>query len=91
MNGDDIRQAREARGWTQQQLAAKVGVGQRTIGSWERGETVPKNRMGRLIEIFREDETRDSPLRGVSDAELLAELARRMQDGRLSERRAAEQ
>ena len=55
MNGDKIRDEREARGWTQEQLAQRVGVGARTIGNWERGETVPKNRLGRLTRIFADE------------------------------------
>lgn len=54
MTGDEIRAAREARGWTQQQLADAVEVGSRTIGNWERGETVPKNRLGMLRKVFAE-------------------------------------
>jgi len=50
--GRRIRRARERKGWTQRQLAAEVGVGSRTVGGWERGETVPLNRMGRLEEVL---------------------------------------
>lgn len=76
MDGAQIRAAREARGWTQQQLAKEVGVGGRTIGNWERGETVPKNRMGRLNEILGGEAAVD-PIRAASDVTLLAELMRR--------------
>ena len=75
MTGPEIRAARERKGWTQQQLAAEIKVGQRTIGNWERGETVPKNRMAALEAVLR-TETAD-PLTTASDAELLAELMRR--------------
>lgn len=50
--GRRIRAARERKGWTQQQLALAVGVGARTVGGWERGETVPLNRMGKLDEVL---------------------------------------
>jgi transcriptional regulator with XRE-family HTH domain len=47
--GRRIRAGRERRQWTQEQLAEAVGVKSlRTIGSWERGETVPQNRIGAL-------------------------------------------
>ena len=76
MTGAEIKAARERAQLTQQQLAAKVGVGLRTVSNWERGETVPKNRMAALEELFKE-QPRDDTLRTVSEGELLAELARR--------------
>ena len=72
----DIKRLREAKGWTQAQLAERVGVGKRTVGNWERGETVPKNRLGMLRELFS-DQGDDDPIRAASDSVLLAELLRR--------------
>lgn len=82
MNGDQIRAEREARKWTQQQLAEKLGVGQRTVGNWERGETVPQNRMGALHQLFgiKGQDALPNPLQGVSDFALLSELMRRALD-----------
>ena len=37
-----IGEAREARGWTQAQLAQAIGTTQQTIQRWESGETDPK-------------------------------------------------
>ena len=37
-----IRQLREERGWTQLQLAIKLGVTPVTIYNWERGRAEPK-------------------------------------------------
>ncbi len=37
-----IAEAREARGWTQEQLAAAIGTTQQTIQRWESGHTEPK-------------------------------------------------
>ncbi len=37
-----IRQLREAKGWTQLQLANKAGVTPSTIYNWERGRFEPK-------------------------------------------------
>lgn len=76
MTGPEIKAARERAKMTQQQLAKQIGVGLRTVGNWERGETVPKNRMAALEELFRPP-TSDDPIRAASDAELLAELMRR--------------
>lgn len=77
MNGDEIRQARERSGWTQQELAERIGVGMRTVGNWERGETVPKNRMAMLEHVLGAAEPTDDPIRLAPDGVLLAELARR--------------
>ena len=82
MDGRTIRRLREARGWTQERLAPELGVGMRTVGSWERGETVPQNRLGMLQEIFGQTEKAEKfretdPIRAASDADLLMELLRR--------------
>lgn len=37
-----IGEAREARGWTQAQLAHAIGTTQQTVQRWESGETEPK-------------------------------------------------
>lgn len=38
-----IKEAREARGWTQEQLAAAMNTTQQTIQRWESGQTDPKS------------------------------------------------
>lgn len=38
----NIRQARKARNWTQEQLAESIGTTQQTINRWENGYTEPK-------------------------------------------------
>lgn len=37
-----IMEAREARGWTQAQLAQAIGTTQQTVQRWESGQTDPK-------------------------------------------------
>lgn len=39
--GDMIREAREERGWTQDELAERLGVARQTVGRWETGGGVP--------------------------------------------------
>jgi len=39
--GERIRELRTKRGWTQQQLAERVGVQQKQISSYERGANIP--------------------------------------------------
>jgi DNA-binding transcriptional regulator YiaG len=52
ISADDIKAGRERLHMTQQQLADEVGVSLRTVGSWERGETIPRNRLGALAEAL---------------------------------------
>jgi transcriptional regulator with XRE-family HTH domain len=78
MDGSEIRRLREARGLTQQELATAIGVGQRTVGNWERGETIPKNRMGMLRDFFGITSSGEPhPIRSASEVTLLTELLRR--------------
>lgn len=84
MTGEQIRAARERAGLTQEELGRRLGVSMRTVGNWERGQTVPRNRMAALEAALRDhlDDTDAPPLRSASDAELLAEIARRFARGR---------
>jgi DNA-binding XRE family transcriptional regulator len=47
-----IRAGRERKMMTQRQLAQRVGVSLRTIGNWERGETVPVARWAMLADVL---------------------------------------
>lgn len=81
VDGEDIKRLRESRGMTQNQLAAAIGVGPRTVTNWETGATVPKNRMGMLREFFGLDQAElADPIRAANDVTLLAELMRRAID-----------
>lgn len=79
ITGQEIRAARKRAGLSQEKLAQLVGVSQRSIGGWERGESSPGVAEGRLLAVLRDylDEAGEQPLRAVSDVELLAEIARR--------------
>ena len=52
ITGEQIRAARELARMTQQQLADDVGVSLRTVSSWERGESVPRNRASAIAEVL---------------------------------------
>jgi WD40 repeat protein/transcriptional regulator with XRE-family HTH domain len=39
---ENLRLQRERRGWTQADLAEKLGCGTKTVGRWENGETLPR-------------------------------------------------
>lgn len=57
ISAEQIKAARERLHLKQKELADMVGVTSRTVGSWERGETVPRNRMGALAEALGLEET----------------------------------
>lgn len=65
---------------TQEQLAEAVGVSKRSVGSWERGEAIPRNRVGAIAELFGLDD--DTPEFGP--------LALRRRLGVLAKRRREE-
>lgn len=53
MLGNKIRQLREERDWTQDELAKKVDKSQKTISSWEKGRTNPKvKELHQLCDVF---------------------------------------
>lgn len=54
---------------TQGQLAQAVGVALRTVGNWERGETVPMNRLARLEDVLHVTLRDASVTPGQQDAE----------------------
>ncbi|MFC2068033.1 multiprotein-bridging factor 1 family protein [Chloroflexota bacterium] len=50
---DKIRQCRDLKGWTQEQLARKVGVSLNTVQRWESGRTKPSQlAMEKLQEVL---------------------------------------
>lgn len=55
--GTRIRRARERRRWKQTDLAEALGVSVRTVGSWERGEVIPRSSLGALESVFGVDLT----------------------------------
>jgi len=52
ITAEQIKAGRERLHMTQQQLADEVGVSLRTVSSWERGESVPRNRTASVIEVL---------------------------------------
>ena len=62
--GDRIRQLREAKGWKQSDLAARVGVSRAAIGYYETGtRTPPYATLIRIAEVF--GVSTDYILRGI--------------------------
>ena len=83
ITGRQLRRARERRGWTQEELAAQLGVTFRSVGNWERGE-VPANRQERIRQVLGGDLEEDpdqsgNPLANYSNLALASELLRRLE------------
>ena len=76
--GGAVLAAREARGWTQRDLAIRVGVSQRAVSSWERGVSEPREATKRAVsELLHPRPGNTSPpaaRRLPSGGALLAEL-----------------
>ena len=50
--GARIRRLREARRWTQEQLADLLEVSTKTVSNWETGRNDPRSSLGALREVF---------------------------------------
>jgi ribosome-binding protein aMBF1 (putative translation factor) len=50
--GTRIKRARERRHWRQADLARAIRVDVKTVGNWERGQTIPRNRIGAIEETL---------------------------------------
>src|SRR5262245_37679965 len=54
--GPRLRELRDAAGWNQTELADRLGVAQRTVSSWERGDREPAlGMLVRLAEVLAVD------------------------------------
>jgi DNA-binding transcriptional regulator YiaG len=59
ISSEQIRAGRERMGMTQQELAEHVGVSLRTVGNWERGESVPRSRLAVLADVLEIEDPRE--------------------------------
>ncbi len=48
----NLRQLREARGWSQLDLALRLGVSQNAVSNWERGVAVPSEANWRRLALL---------------------------------------
>jgi len=62
--GTTIQKRRHVLGWTQEQLAERVGVNRSTITNWERGKHFPQRYLGRVEDVLgiRLDRPPDPPV-----------------------------
>jgi transcriptional regulator with XRE-family HTH domain len=59
--GTRIKRARERLHWRQVDLARAVSVNVKTVGNWERGHSVPRNRLGAIETTLGITLTEDGP------------------------------
>lgn len=52
---DEIRALRTRYGWTQKELAARLGTDDVTVSRWERGRSKPRPSALRRLEVFASD------------------------------------
>ena len=75
----EIKARRLARGWDQARLARELGISRRAITNWETGKAEPRGENRRRLDaVLGDAPERDVTLRGATDAEFIAELARRL-------------
>lgn len=80
---EEIKRRRQARGWSQQQLAEALGLSRRAVTNWETGNTEPRGANLRALEreLGDHDDDENVSLRDATDAQFLAEVARRVARG----------
>jgi len=52
MRGEELKAKRKSQGWTQSQLAQKIGVSKGTIINYEKGKKIPESKNKILHEVF---------------------------------------
>lgn len=69
MFGDRVRQYRQAAGWSQLELAQKVGVTEGAVSSWEQGRTgATAANVAKMEDLFKLEEGRLGYLLGYAPA-----------------------
>ena len=83
LTGEDLAAARNRARLTQQQLADRLGVTLRSVGNWERSQAVPSGAESKVRDVLA-SQLGNQPdlLSSVSDARLLAEIAKRFERAR---------
>ncbi len=59
MTGNELRAKRKSSGWTQAELAQKLGVSKGTIINYEKGRTIPESKTKILAAVFDLKEERE--------------------------------
>ncbi len=80
MTGEQLREKRRQKGWTQAKLATLIGVSTNTIGNYEKGGTIPVSKKNILKAVFVAQLELQDPLlgmTGVLDEKLLSNARRK--------------
>ena len=81
ITGQALRIERGRLGLTQQELADALGVGRRTIVTWESGaQAIPLTHVARIRDVLKltDEQARTNGLDAYSNIELLSEVIRRL-------------
>lgn len=62
MKGSELREKREAKGWTQEYLANLAGVTKRTIINWEQSEKIALSKVNLLHSVFKVGYEENTPV-----------------------------
>ena len=68
LEADEIRKLRMLKGWTQQELADKIGVSLRTVSNYEGGGVIPNSKLRQLESVLKDE---DAILRNTSSNDLI--------------------
>lgn len=84
MTAWELRQARESKGWTQQEAAARLGLSQTYLSLLEQGKRrVPKSRVQRVLAVYDSLSPLALPMRGDKDRATMGDLKLAQQLGGL--------
>ncbi len=59
MTGKELKEKRKSVGWTQQELAQRLGVSKGTIINYEKGKTIPESKTEILASVFGVESIRE--------------------------------
>ena len=68
----NVKELREARGWSQMELAMKMGCTVRAVQYWETGHNIPETKMKRLEAVFSGKESGSTTSKAVNHSTSVA-------------------
>lgn len=71
LGAEDIRRLRVMKGWTQKELADKIGVSLRTISNYEGGGVIPNSKLKQIGSVLKDESNEDAILHNSSSNDLI--------------------